>query len=310
LSGAGVLARIALARTVAVCALLVSVAACDGEAKQQTSADPGADALRAVVAAEKSLVYTGYKRTIHGEEGVGRATRMKVSRSAAGRTLLEWGDESGQPARRWAYKSRFAWLDDPALLLRNYTVEVDPVDGPAVAWRDTRHLTIRARRPGRPSLDLLVDKETSLVLREQVRNSDGKLWLTNVFDTIDYRAPDEAADDRSAEPLAESAAADRSAQLPLRVTAPPDGFVRTGGVRSECGGLREDWTDGLAAFSVIERTAEPAAPGVTEGEVQRQVCPGRATFSGRFSGVNVTVAGNLPAAELEAVVRGLAVVRQ
>jgi hypothetical protein len=306
LSGAGALARIAT-----VCALLVGVAACDGDAKQPAPADSGADALRAVVAAEKSLVYTGYKRTIHGEEGVGRATRMKVSRSASGRTLLEWGDEGGQPTRRWAYRSRFAWLDDPGLLLRNYSVEVDPADGPAVAWRDTRHLTIRARRPGRPSLDLLVDKETSLVLREQVRDFDGKLWLTNVFDTIDYRAPDEAAaDDASAEPLAEAGAADGSAQMPLRVTAPPDGFVRIGGVRSECGGLREDWTDGVAAFSVIERTAGPAAAGVTEGELQRRACSGRAVVSGRFSGVDVTIAGNLPAAELETVARGLAAVRQ
>jgi len=306
LSGAGVLARIAT-----FCALLAGVAACDGDAPQTVPADSGAEALRAVVAAEKSLVYTGYKRTIHGEEGVGRATRMKVSRSAAGRTLLEWGDEGGQPARRWAYKSRFAWLDDPALLLRNYTVEVDPADGPAVAWRDTRHLKIRSRRPGRPSLDLLVDKETSLVLREEMRDFDGKLWLTNVFDTIDYRAPDEtAAGEPPAEPLAESGSADRSAAMPLRVTAPPDGFVRTGGVRSECGGVREDWTDGLAAFSVIERTAEPAAAGVTEGELQRRACSGRATVSGRFSGVDVTIAGNLPAAELETVVRGLAVVRQ
>ena len=290
---------------------MLCVAACSGDATPPAQPDAGAAALRAVVVAEKSLVYTGYKRTIHGEEGVGRATRMKVSRSAAGRTLLEWGDEGGQPARRWAYRSRFAWLDDPELLLRNYTVEVDPADGPAVAWRDTRHLTVRARRPGRPSLDLLVDKETSLVLREQIRDFDGKLWLTNVFDTIEYRAPDEpAAGVPSAEPLADSAAADKPEPLPLRVTAAPDGFVRTGGGRSQCGGMREDWTDGLAAFSVIERRAEPAAGGAREGELQRRACSGRACVSGLLSGVEVTISGNLPAAELESVARGLAAVGQ
>jgi hypothetical protein len=302
----------AAARTAALAAFLLA-AACTPDAPPPPAADAGAAALRAVVDAERSLVYTGYKRTVHGEEGDGRATRMKVSRSASGRTLLEWGEDDGRPARRWEYrnKSRFAWIDDPELLLRNYTVEVDPADGPAVAWRDTRHLTVRGKRPGRPSLDLLVDKETSLVLREQIRNADGKLWLTNVFDTIEYRAPDTpAGGDAPAEPLSQPAEPAAAASLPLRVTSAPEGFVRAGTDASQCGGLREDWTDGLAAFSVIEKKADPAAGPAKEGELQRRACSGRAAVSGRFSGIDVTIAGNLPAAELESVARGLAAVRQ
>jgi hypothetical protein len=299
----------AASRIAAAAALVVVAAACRRD-EPPAATDAGAAALRAVVAAEKSLVYTGYKRTIHGEEGDGRATRMKVSRSAAGRTLLEWGDEGGDPKRRFVYASRFAWLDDPDLLLRNYTVEVDPADGPPVAWRDTRHLTVRAKRPGRPSLDLLVDKETSLVLREQIRDFEGRLWLTNVFDTIEYRAPEEPAGGPPPEPLAGGAPAASPEPLPLRVTAAPEGFVRASPARSEDGVLREDWTDGLAAFSVIERRPGPSAPPAKEGELERRACSGRASVSGRFAGIDVTICGNLPAGELEAVARGLGAVRE
>jgi hypothetical protein len=159
------------ARRAAVCLVLAAVACTDRAAPSSAPApaQDGAAMLRAAIAAEQSIVYTGYKRTICGEEGEGRATRMKVSRTAAGRTFLTW-DPGGGDSRHWVYESRAGWRSDPELLLRNYEVVVDPSDGPAVAWRDTRRLTLRGRRPGRPSLELLVDKERSIVLREEFRD--------------------------------------------------------------------------------------------------------------------------------------------
>lgn len=265
--------------------------------------------LRRAVEAERTCVYAGYKRNIHGEEGEGRATRMKVSRTASGRTLLEW-DGNGGPARRWVYSNRAAWMQDPDLLLRNYTAELDPSDGPAIAWRDTRRLTLRSTRPGRPSLELLLDKETSVVLREQMRDFEGKLWLTNVFDTIDYDAPPAADDESAAERLGDPRTADADVPpMPLQVTWTPEGFVRVGRSRTPRGATREDWTDGLAAFSVTLRTLEAGAEGHRDGELQRRACSGRASVSGTFGGVEVGVVGNLPVADLEAVVRSLAPAR-
>jgi len=264
----------------------------------------GAALLRKAIEAEKTLVYTGYKRTICGEEGEGRATRMKVSRTASGRTFLEW--DGGGAKRCWVYEKRAGWRDDPDLLLANYSVSIDANDAPAVAWRETRRLTVRAKRPGRPSLDLYVDRETSLVLREEIRDFEGRLWLTKVFDTIEFRAPDEPAADAQTETLGDGRAETQTAApLPLVVAAAPAGFVRVrgDGRRPSDGATREDWTDGLSAFSVFERT--PGAPSTGEGELRRSSCSGRASVSGVFAGVEVTVTGNLPVADLEAVVRGL-----
>jgi hypothetical protein len=294
-------------RVVANRALLVvalSVAGCfERDAQTTSSAEDGSALLRRALEAEKSLVYTGEKRTICGEEGEGRATRMKVSRTVAGKTFLEW-DEGDGSTRRWVYESRAGWRDDPDLLFKNYVVSVDPADGPAVAWRETRHVSVRGRRPGRPSLDLYLDKERSIVLREEIRDFDGRLWLTKVFDTIEFREPDEPSASAHAEPLSDPRVGDASASsLPLAVVRPPDGFVRTGGPggRDADGFLREDWTDGLAAFSVFERA--PGERPKAEGELTRRSCSGRASVSGVFAGVEVKVMGNLPAADLESVVR-------
>jgi len=296
--------RVALGRAL----LLASFAAAgcfDRAAPAVKPDDEGAVLLRRAIEAEKSLVYCGEKRTICGEEGEGRATRMKVSRNSAGKTFLEW-NEGGGSTRRWVYESRSGWRDDPDLLLSNYVVTVDPADGPAVAWRETRRLSIRPKRPGRPSLELLVDKERSIVLREEIRDFEGKLWLTKVFDTIEFREPDEPSTAAHAESIADPRSAETSSpSLPLGVVAAPAGFVRTGGdgVRDSDGFLREDWTDGLAAFSVFERTPPDGAKA--EGELRRSSCSSRASVSGVFAGVEVVVVGNLPAADLESVVREL-----
>jgi hypothetical protein len=262
----------------------------------------GPAALARVIAAERSVAFTGFKRTIHGVEGEGRATRMKVSRDATGRTCLEW-DPEGAEARRWRYDERRGWAASPDLLLRNYTVTVDPVPGPAVAWRDTVHLTVRSATPGRPSLDLLADASTWVVLREQFRDCDGNVWLTNEFDSIEYGAP--APQPAGAESLPDAAPVRTGKPLPLAVTSPPAGFVCVGRSEVDKGGVREDWSDGLAAFSVVERPAGPGGEAQPAGRIARRACSGRASVSGVFGGVEVTVYGTLPVAQIEAVVRSL-----
>ena len=289
-----------LARLAALAAALLFVPACP--ASSPPAPDDGATVLARVIAAERSVAFTGYKRTIHGVEGEGRATRMKVTRDAAGRTCLEWDPEGGE-SRCWRYAERRGWAASPDLLLRNYTVSVDPAPGPAVAWRDTAHLTVGSHTPGRPSLDLLVDAATWVVLREQFRDCDGKVWLTNVFDSIEYGAPQ--SQPAGAEALPDAAPVRTSTPLPLPVNSPPSGFVCVGRSEVEGGGVREDWSDGLAAFSVVQQPAGSGGDQAPAGRIARRACSGRASVNGVFGGVAVSVYGTLPVAELEGVVRSL-----
>jgi hypothetical protein len=286
-------------------AALLACPACPASPPESAVSQPasdGAAALARVIAAERSVAFTGYKRTIHGVEGEGRATRMKVSRDDTGRTWLEW-DRDGAEPRRWRYAQKRGWAASPELLLRNYAVTLDPSPGPAVAWRDTAHLSVRSATPGRPSLDLLVDAATWVVLREQFRDCDGNVWLTNVFDSIEYGPPAPQPD--AAEALPDASPARTAAALPLAVTSPPSGFECVGRTDVEGGGVREDWSDGLAAFSVVERPVSREGESPPAGRIARRACSGRASVTGVFGGTEVTVYGSLPVAQVEAVVRSL-----
>jgi hypothetical protein len=327
----------------ALLASLVFLSACDpkpdpGPSPRAISAGSGGDeaaarrdpvatkAFLAVVGAEKSLAYVGVRSSVRGSEGEARTTasgvrrpdpperttRMRISRYGSGRTFLEWDGPVGQ-THRWSFRGRFAWLDDPNLLLANYSVAADPAPGPEVAGHATRRLTFRGDRPGRPSLELCVDAATSLVLREEVRDYDGRVWLTNVFESIEYREPDAPPADAAAEAHDDPRGGlDQLHGLPLAVTAPPAGFVRVGGIAGAKGLLREDWSDGLAAFSVVEQPVggesgvDCPIPSLKDGDVQRRSHRGDTSVAGLFGGTYVCVTGNLPPDDLEGVVRSLA----
>ncbi len=302
-------------RAVLLGAVLSTVPACPepGAPRAPAAAPPaavarsdaaGVDALHRIAAAEKSVPFVGYKHATQGPEGESRSTRMRVARYADGRTMLEWRGGS-DVTRRWSYKSRFAWLKDPDLLLRNYVVRLHDQESRPVAWRPTRRVTMTSPREGRPSLELLVDAETWLPLREVWRDAGGQVWLQSEFESIEYRAPEETPDVRAealALPSASSAA--EVPELPLAILSPPEGFVRLRRERTSRGALREEWTDGLAAFSVTEATL-PADPSRKEGEVQRRQCRGRTSVTGVFDGVEVTLLGTLSSAEMEKVIRSL-----
>src|SRR6185436_13065191 len=145
-------------------------------------------------------------------------------------------------------------------------------DGPAIAWRETRRIRIAPARPGRPSADLLVDKETSLVLRSEMRDFEGRVWLTTVFDSIEYGDPGELRPAAVTEPLRAPEARTATTALPLPAGEPLAGFVRVSSLPTPAGGLREDWSDGLAAYSIIERVVEPGEPASKPGELQRRAC--------------------------------------
>ncbi len=270
--------------------------------------------------ADSELTYTGVKVAVHGRRGESRATRMRVHRLGDGTTILEWGG-SGEPAR-WRYMERFAWLRDFDLLLRNYRLVPHSETGEPIAGRATEQLDIVPRRAGRPSLTLDLDVETGLVLGEQHHRPDGTVRLGNRFEEIEYGEPDVDIPDDASECLdvtagrhANQSSDEQAAVRPegwtaLAVSRAPEGFQRIGRELLPCGTLREYWSDGLAAFSLLQRPAEededPDLQDRTEGELTCDTSSGMPCLAGVFDGVRVVITGSLSREALEDVVRGLA----
>lgn len=274
---------------------------------------PGAAALRRVIEAERTVAFTGYERTVHGVPGRHRETAFRVRRLPGGRTLLDLepraptgaapgagADVAAPSAAGWSYEGRHAWMEDPSLLLSNYTVAVDD-EAPQVAWRPTRRLHIAGRLPGRPSLELLVDQETWVILREEFRDAAGEVRLTSTFESIAFEDPGLGRGDYVGLGEDQAEATEAIGFEPLAAAVIPAGFVLARR-RDSAGELVQHYSDGLSAFLIRQRRA---SPGAVPGEVEHTVRQGRETFSATFAGVNVEVTGYLGTDELETVVRGL-----
>ncbi len=283
----------------------------------QAASDPvGPATLERIVRAERELAYRGYKTAYHGADASGRRTRMRIVRRAGGPSIIEW-DADGATQRRWIYRSRQRWIDEPALLLENYSVELAaeaPEAASRVAWRPARRIEIRPRRPGRPSMTLLVDAETWLVLGETLHDADGVTRFAWSFDTLEYGPDEPTADAEDAEHVEPALRAGRptpaDAALPrlLTLEAPPEGFRHVGWCVDPAGGVREYWSDGLAAFAVRQRTPPEGATATdTDGRLARRECGGRVSLSGLVGGIDVELQGNLAPDELAAVAQALRV---
>lgn len=279
--------------------------------------DAGREALLRIVEAETKVAFQGIRTLTQGPRGASRETRLRLVADGAGHTLLEWpGGDEAKP-RRWTVEHRFEWVRRPELLLRNYKVRVDPAASPPVAWRETRRVEITGRRAGRPSLDLLVDAETWIVLAESLRDAEGSEWRSARFESIEYgKAAEEAPGERAeALPVAATREPRPADWSPLTVATSAEGFELVACGTASCGTpskdgdqaaptWREDWSDGLAGFSVLQRPAA-ASETTPAGEVRRRRWLGGASLATRRDGVEVTVYGTLLADDLLAVLRGL-----
>ena len=309
-----------------VLALLVasalSTGACDastesaaGPPEPAATAEAAADAaghatLARIVDAEKSLAYHGFRSITQGPRGSSRETRLQVVHTADDRTLLTCAGDAAAQAPRWRSTARFPWLERPELLLANYSVTLDPRPSEPVAWRETRRVHVRGRHPARPSVELLVDAETWLVLAESALDASGAEWRHAEFESVEYGDPPGGAvtaDSADCEPgLAAGDPPDE--WTPLTPSSVPEGFERIAVGRSPCGSWREDWTDGLAVFSVLQARRSPSDAAVerrAEGDVTRRRWRGGSALITTRDGVEITVFGTLGSDELLRVVRGL-----
>lgn len=257
---------------------------------------PAAGWLRRVAEAERTTAYIGTKRTIHGPRGTSRESVMQVERAADGGTVVRWNE------RTWRYSDLPLWLDHPDLLLANYEVEVDEVADEQVAWRPARRIRIVPRHAGRPSASVWIDDETSVVLRETRFALDGTERLTKVFDQIEFESPPPApADVEVLEPRSASLGTTAPAHW-IEPTDVPPGFEVVRRESLDCGASCAYYSDGLAAFAVMQARVEP---GTAEHDTRPVDGAAQASFSAVRDGVRVLVQGELPAELLLRVVEGV-----
>ncbi len=306
-------------------------------------AESSREILGNIVHAEATVEYAGWRTIVSGVRGESRETRVFVARYATGQTLLRWegtgaagtaaASDGGAPApsgRRWTFRSRFPWVRHSDLLLASYSVSLDTAPSDPVAWRPTRRVLVRPLRPldHRPSLDLLVDAETWLVLAETYLDAEGREVRSHAFESITFGTPSEPMPSEPAEPLpcadgegCDGPAAQRPTTWdPLEAIWLPAGFRKVGAERLAAGSWLESWSDGLAAVTVEQFPAP--APGAAghdptvalpppvldtpeSPEVRRTRWGDGASLATRVGGVCVFVSGNVADEDLVAVLRGL-----
>ena len=153
---------------------------------------------------------------------------------------------------------------------------------------------------------LVVDAERWLVLAEQIRDFEGTQRFEWHFDTIEFD-PDESPDEwpeGSGHAVQGAGAVAEPAPGAIRPGELPEGFAHL--ERRVWGedGVEDVYSDGLAAI-VIRQRAAPLAAAVEDGELSCRSCSGRSEVSGTFSGVEVSILGNVPVDELEALASSL-----
>jgi len=276
-----------------------------------TAAAESSIELVRIAKAERETVFSGWKTATSGPEG-GRQTRMKVSRLADGRTFMAW-DQQGSHAMRWVYRSRHRWIDDPTLLASNYDIVEVAGEEATVAWRPARVIEVRPRRPGRPSMTMMVDAEHCLVLSEEIRDFEGATRFSWHFDTIEFD-PAEAPEEwpQGAESAVSADDDEGAAEEPepsagrVQLERLPEGFRLVDRKAVLHGGVADYYSDGLAVF-VLRQSPASSTSVSEEGELTCRSCSGRSEVSGTFGGIEVSILGNLPLEELEALAATLRV---
>jgi hypothetical protein len=166
-----------------------------------------------------------------------------------------------------------------------------------------------------------VDAETWLVLAETYRDAGGREVRSHRFETIAFGPPAEPMPTEPAEPIAAALSDTDAGQpaaprrrpegwTPLVASRLPEGFRPLAGELQPCGTWLDTYSDGLAALVIRQcvlpcdtGSPEPAVPGPTE--VRRSRWGWGTTLTAQVQGRTVSVSGNLPDDELEAVLLGL-----
>jgi outer membrane lipoprotein-sorting protein len=233
-------------------------------------ADP-AGLLRAAETADQRLSYTGTRTVRAAGKHEGAAQRVRVWHLAPDSTRIQYLDskdggvllECG--SGRWFYSRRrggwrpFEWRPSRSrldLLLRNYRVRQQ--GSGTVAGRPVVLLIVEPRHPGNPSKKVWIDASLRMTLREEVRDSQGRLLAASSFQKFELvRALPASLFAPPSEP-APAVVSSPPPFPPLRPRYVPAGYqeVRRSSLRH--GGVHLRYTDGLGTISMFQfRRGDP-----------------------------------------------------
>jgi len=269
--------------------------------------------VRVIRTAEGVHAYRGTKEIVFGTRKVKKreyvVTHFRSDGDAPGPTIMERAGRDGP--RRWVdWRSRHDyWLGDAERLLTNYRV-VRNGSAEVAGRTGTRYeVSSRLADEKRPSVTLVVDDETGLLLSFRQTNWEGKRSLFSEFTTL-VLDPEEMPERpvRAPRPSKEGGTAADPADPAFPILAPqflPAGFEARGeGRLSRRGGTnwKTIYSDGLSWFEIRQRKAKE---GAEEGVLERSVRGSHVWMRMTHDGVSVSLYGSLDPSELELVLRSL-----
>jgi len=283
---------------------------CDEEAMPARSA---AAFLDKMLEAEKTVSYEGMRDLVWSRESGERRSFFFAQHYAGGPTLVQ---STGHPGRRrmlrpWVLRHGILyWLADRELLLENYLITEK--GRRTVFDREGVVLEITSRYAGRPSIEIVVDTETNILLAADYRDYRGKTTLRSGFRTLlidpelPARSPSQGRQRQSSD--VEKWKQSRSQGVPFAVLEPqflPDGFVRKSCWKSRRSArLNTMYSDGFAWIQISLAVADPGSP---ERVVKQSRCGSRTSMNMVLNGVSVRLVGHLEPEILLKVLGSLAV---
>jgi MucB/RseB N-terminal domain len=225
-------------------------------------------------------------RVHHGAEG----TRYEATLPGSSRTWTRFSTE--EPG--------IHWLRDRDLLFASYRVVEEGED--LVAGRPALRYRLQARMPDRPCRRFWLDRETSLLLRDEGLDADGHVIEAKHFELIEYGVPapipdlegDEAPPAARGSSLRPIEGDDLAAAVGFEPYWPrslPEGFrlLRCHVREGERSGAVIVYGDGLAQFVISEWPDAGAGTTDEEVEVRRKTRPGETWLGLRLNGTRIDV---------------------
>jgi hypothetical protein len=286
---------------ISVCLFGLSTSTCG---VSDSDAAPLVDRLEGMFEAERLYAYEGLKEVV---SPVGESLVSKwyvVTRRPGGPLkMAPMGEPEGRGRTRRIWGSLLHWFKDTRLLLENY--EIREAGRAQLAGREGFVLEIVPRHPKRPSLRLVADEETGLLLSLERRNYLGELVFSSRFVTLLLTRVEREGERRRGPrrwtgPRA-PAARPRPFE-PLVARRLPAGFVEKRAWRF--GGLhRTLYSDGLVWIELSQWRARPDAE---EQVVRRTQAGDRTTLKMTYRGIGLKLVGSLDPDELLEVLRYVA----
>ncbi len=274
---------------------LLTGAGCDEENMPAHSA---AAFLERMLEAEKTVSYEGMRDVVWNRESGERRSFFFIQHYAGGPTLVE---STGRPGRRgrgrpWVLRNGMLyWLADKDLFLENHFIT--EMGRRTVSDREGIVFEISSRHAGRPSIEIVLDTETSILLAINSRDYLGRTRFRAEFRTllIEPELP-ERSPSQGRQRLASDVEKwkQSSRDVPFAVLEPqflPDGFVRKSCWKSRRSArINTMYSDGLGWIQISLSAADPESP---EKVVEQSRCGSRTTMKMVLNGVSVRLVGHL-----------------